>query len=60
MPYKAEISRKNPACFLFLVDQSESMTDAFGGDTTRKKADEVAVILNKLLHSLSIRSSKSD
>ena len=60
MPYKAEISRKNPACFLFLVDQSESMVDPFGGDASRNKADEVAVILNKLLHSLSIRCSKSD
>lgn len=60
MPYKAEISRKNPACFLFLVDQSESMVDPFGGDAARNKADEVAVILNKLLHSMSIRCAKSD
>ncbi|OAI38556.1 hypothetical protein AYO40_06585 [Planctomycetaceae bacterium SCGC AG-212-D15] len=26
MPYVAEISRTNPSCFLFLVDQSGSMT----------------------------------
>ncbi len=25
MPYQAEISRKNPTCFLFLIDQSGSM-----------------------------------
>ena len=31
MAYQAEISRKNPGCFLFLVDQSESMEDPFGG-----------------------------
>src|SRR5207245_10771004 len=30
MTYQAEISRKNPACFLFFVDQSESMEDPFG------------------------------
>src|SRR5438045_3017148 len=29
MAYQAEISRKNPGCFLFLVDQSESMEDPF-------------------------------
>lgn len=59
--HKAEISRKNPTCFLFLIDQSESMEDPFGGgDGKRSKADEVAVILNKLVHSLSIRCAKSD
>jgi hypothetical protein len=57
--YNAEISRKNPACFLFLVDQSESMTDPFG-ENPRPKSEEVAVILNKLIHSLSIRCAKSD
>ena len=28
MPYSAEISRSNPTCFLFLIDQSGSMGDA--------------------------------
>ncbi len=32
MPYTAEISRNNPSCFLFLVDQSSSMLEAFGGN----------------------------
>jgi hypothetical protein len=27
MPYTAEISRQNPSCFLFLIDQSTSMQD---------------------------------
>ena len=59
--YKAEISRKNPGCFLFLVDQSESMEDPFGGaESDRRKADELATILNRLIHNLSIRCAKSD
>src|SRR5438094_449193 len=61
MAYKAEISRKNPGCFLFLIDQSASMEDPFGGgDVKRNKADELATVLNKLLHNLSIRCAKSD
>src|SRR6266567_4309452 len=61
MAYQAEISRKNPGCFLFLVDQSESMEDPFGGgEAGRKKAEELATILNKLIHNLSIRCAKSD
>ncbi len=30
MPYTAEISRANPSCFLFLIDQSGSMQDLMG------------------------------
>src|SRR2546425_937531 len=61
MAYQAEISRKNPGCFLFLVDQSESMEDPFGGgEAGRRKAEELAAILNKLIHNLSIRCAKSD
>ena len=61
MPYKAEISRKNPSCLLFLVDQSASMEDPFGGaESRRSKAEELATILNRLIHNLSIRCAKSD
>ena len=36
MPYTAEISRANPTCFLFLIDQSGSMADPFGGGADKK------------------------
>jgi len=60
MPYQAEISRSNPSCFLFLLDQSGSMADSFAGSAGRSKADELATILNRLLASLVIRCSKDE
>ncbi|MDQ3816461.1 MAG: VWA domain-containing protein, partial [Acidobacteriota bacterium] len=61
MPYTAEISRTNPSCFIFLIDQSASMNDPFGGgESTRKKADAVADAINKLLQNLSIKCAKEE
>src|SRR5256885_15058628 len=60
MPYQAEISRSNPTCFLFLVDQSGSMSDPFAGSSGRSKADDLATILKRLLASLVIRCSKDE
>lgn len=61
MPYTAEISRFNPSCFIFLIDQSGSMQDPFGGDeSARKKADGVADAINKLLQNLVIKCAKSE
>jgi hypothetical protein len=60
MAYQAEISRSNPTCFLFLLDQSGSMADQFAGSSGRSKADELATILNRLLTSLVIRCSKDE
>ncbi len=57
MPYTAEISRSNRGCFLFLIDQSGSMTDRLEAGT---KADEVATVLNRLLQELIIRCSKEE
>lgn len=54
MPYSAEISRSNPTCFLFLLDQSKSMRQALGGEG-RTKADAVADSLNRLLYTLVLR-----
>lgn len=52
MAYTAEIKRTNPACFLFLIDQSGSMADDWGGSPGKKKADGLATIINRLLQEL--------
>ena len=60
MPYIAEISRTNPSCFIFLVDQSASMVDPIGGEVKVRKADVVADALNRLLTELAIRCAKEE
>ena len=60
MAYQADISRANPACFLFLLDQSGSMGDSFSGSAGHSKADQLATIINRLLASLVIRCSKDE
>lgn len=59
MAYTAEISRANPTCFLFLLDQSGSMQDFFPG-TSRRKADLAADTINRLLQELVVRCAKSE
>ena len=59
MPYTAEISRENPTCFLFLVDQSRSMEDEISaGEETQQKATGVADTINRWLQELSIKCAK--
>src|SRR5216117_183961 len=58
MAYQAEISRENPACILFVIDQSGSMDEIT--ETGRSKADFVADVLNKTLYTLVTSCSKSD
>jgi hypothetical protein len=61
MPYTAEISRANPSCFLFLIDQSGSMAGPFGaGESDRRKADGVADAINRLLQNLVIKCAKEE
>jgi len=61
MPYSAEISRDNPSCFLFLVDQSTSMEEEIAaGDATQVKATGVADTMNRWLQELSIKCAKSE
>jgi len=60
MSYSAEISRTNPTCFLFLVDQSASMAKPFGGEAGKIKAQGVADAINRLLQNLVLKCAKSD
>ena len=55
MSYSAEISRSNPTCFLFLLDQSKSMLGPIGGGQGKTKADALADSLNRLLYTLVLR-----
>jgi serine/threonine protein kinase len=57
-PYTAEISRANPSCFLFLIDQSGSMGEPFAGQPDTRKAHEVAAAVNRLLRTLALRCAK--
>jgi len=60
MAYGAEISRGNPTCFIFLLDQSGSMADPFGGEQSVRKAEFVADAVNRTLHDLVIRCTKTE
>ncbi len=58
MPYTADISRSNPGCFLFLIDQSGSMTQALAGQPGLRKMEQAAETLNRTLDSISQRCSQ--
>ncbi|MFN3597953.1 MAG: vWA domain-containing protein [Rubricoccaceae bacterium] len=65
MSYSAEISRTHPTAFLFLLDQSASMKDPFGGaeeqgDAAPSKARVLADTVNRLLQNLVLRCAKED
>jgi hypothetical protein len=60
MAYEAEISRQNPACFVFLVDQSGSMNDPCPGFENKSKAECLADTINRILQQLILRCSKAD
>ncbi len=61
MSYEAEISRDNPSCFLFLIDQSASMEDEISiGEETQQLAQGDADSINRWLQELSIKCAKSE
>jgi len=65
MPYSAEISRQQPTAFLFLLDQSASMQDSFGGaekkgDAAPSKSRVLADTVNRLLQNLVLRCAKEE
>lgn len=58
MAYSAEISRRNPTAFLFVIDQSGSMNDRWQVGLTKAKAASDA--LNRLLNDLIVQCSKAE
>lgn len=58
MAYTAEISRANPTCLLFVIDQSGSMSDELASGVT--KASFLADVLNRSLMELVIRCKKAE
>jgi hypothetical protein len=60
LPYSAEISRTNPTALLFLLDQSSSMLEPFGGQPDKSKAEGVADALNRLLQNIVLKCAKAD
>src|SRR4051794_8983432 len=53
MPYTAEISRSNPSCFLFIIDQSGSMQDVMNPSNVQPLEQPVAVDGRTYTHSAS-------
>ena len=60
MSYVAEISRVKPSCFIFLIDQSGSMQEAWGGESGKNKAEALSTIINRLLQNLVLKCAKSE
>jgi hypothetical protein len=60
MPYAAELSRTNPTCLVFLIDQSSSMAEPFGAQPEKPKAEGVADGINRLLQNLVLKCAKGD
>ncbi|NWJ94359.1 MAG: VWA domain-containing protein [Chloroflexi bacterium] len=60
MSYEAQITRLNPTCILFILDQSGSMDDPFGGQTGSQssKAQHLATAVNRLLYDLVLECVK--
>lgn len=60
MAYEAELSRANPTCLVFLIDQSSSMAEPFGAQPEQPKSSGVADSINRLLQNLILKCAKSD
>jgi hypothetical protein len=59
MAYTAEISRTNPSCFLFIIDQSGSMSDNYVS-AGKPKSEALADVINRMLQQLVIKCAKSE
>lgn len=58
MSYTKEINRKNPTCFLFVIDQSASMDEQMAGGSI--KSEFVADVLNRTIAETIVRCTKAD
>lgn len=58
IPYKESIDGRNPTMFLFLIDQSGSMSKPLAGRSDLTKAKGVADAVNRLIFTLVSRSSR--
>lgn len=58
MSYSKEINRKNPTCFLFVIDQSGSMDEQMAGGSI--KSEFVADVLNQTIAETIVRCTKAD
>ena len=59
MTYSAEISRRQPGCIFFLIDQSTSMNLPMGGPGDESRAEHLTIAINRLLQELVVRCTKS-
>lgn len=59
MAYEAQISRRTPTAFLFIIDQSGSMNEALF-DSTETKMSIVAKVVNRTLYDLFSMALKGD
>ena len=58
MPYTADISRANPACLLFVLDQSGSMTEALAGQPGQTKQEQSEQAISGILNAVALRCSQ--
>jgi len=59
MSYEAEISRRHPAAFFFVLDQSASMDDPVAG-VPSKKSVMLATVVNRVINELCVRNQEGD
>jgi len=60
MSYTAEVSRTQPTCILFMIDQSRSMDDSIhAGDKSQRKAIAVSNTINRWLQELSLKCAQA-
>jgi uncharacterized protein YegL len=57
--YKQQISRQYPGCIIFLLDQSDSMSDGIAG-SPRPKSEALAVAINRFIKDLITECLKGD